>query len=381
MAAQPTSPPARTFAACTHVTMVRVYSYILRCDSCGGYGPFGWLYRCSQDQEEILRDSILSGDEVTFDDLGKQLIESIQPRSRGPEKRSGNAACFLEEMPTRDIITTYTSDQLLTIFNQRKNLGDILRRESFRLKPVSMQGHDGAHQCGTYDLDDILGRSVSTPWVPNAKDECKYKICPYCRPGGADRAYISLDGVAEGSIPATAATGYGFHLFRQRPICSSSLVANLGLRRVSTPAGASAPASFRTSSDASIDATEDARLANQLASKLDSSSLANATRTMSPSSLLHAQLPRSPGSPNLAVQATASQETGEVDSSWQDTTASTTGLPAATSAQQLGTDVTAMEEHEKEEGKFLAKPLEVAQGVAVSEESVERHTPDLLTQV
>ncbi|WDK15123.1 hypothetical protein CGRA01v4_06404 [Colletotrichum graminicola] len=381
MAAQPAPHPARAFAACTHVTMVRVYSYILRCDSCGNYGPFGWLYRCSQDQEEILRDSILSGDEVTFDDLGRKLIATIQPRNRGPEKRSGNAACFLEEMPPRDITTTYTSNQLLTIFNQRKHLGDILRQESFRKNPTSTEEHEGARQCSTYDLDDILGRSVSTPWVPNAKDECKYKICPYCRPGGADRAYISLDGVAEGSIPATAATGYGFHLFRQRPICSSSLVANLGLRPASAPARAPGPAFSRTSSAASNDITNDARLASQLASQLDPTDMANDTRIMSSYPLPHAQLPRSPGSPNLAVQATGRQETGEIDSSWQDTTASTIGLPAAASARRLSGDATAMEEHEKEKGKFLAKPLEVAHGVAVSEEGVERHAPDLVTQV
>ncbi|KAK2015542.1 hypothetical protein LZ32DRAFT_615930 [Colletotrichum eremochloae] len=360
--------------------MVRVYSYILRCDSCGNYGPFGWLYRCSQDKEEILRDSILSGDEVTFDDLGRQLIAAIQPRSRGPEKRSGNAACFLEEMPPKDITTTYTSDQLLTIFNQRKHLGDILRRESLRKKPAFTEEQDGARQCNTYDLDDILGRSLSMPWVPNSKDECQYKICPYCRPGGADRAYISLDGVVEGSIPATAATGYGFHLFRQRPICSSSLVANLGLRSASAPTGASAPAFSPTSSNASNDTADDARLASQPASQIDSLAAVNDARIMLPHPLLHAQLPRSPGSPNLAVQATVRHETGEADSSWQDTTATTLGRQAAASAQQLGRDATEMEEHEKEEGKFLAEPLEVAQGVAVSEESVERHVPDLVTK-
>ncbi|GKT54143.1 hypothetical protein ColTof3_01482 [Colletotrichum tofieldiae] len=359
--------------------MVRVYSSILRCDSCGNRGPFGWLYRCSQDQEEILRNSILSGDEVTFDDLGKQLIAAVQPRNRGPEKRSGNAACFLEEMPSRDITTTYTSDQLLTIFNQRKHLGDILRQESFRKKLTSNGGHDRPRQRSAYHFDDILGCTGSTPWVPNAKDECQYMICPYCRPGGADRAYISLDGVAEGSIPATAATGYGFHFFRQRPVCNSSLVANLGLRSDSVSTEAPASASFRTSSDSSNIAIVDARLASQLASQLNLPGMTNSMRPMSPYSLPHAQLPRSPGFPNLAAQTAARQETGEGDSSWQDTTASTVSLPAAASAQ-LGKDPTEMEEHEKEEGKFLAKPLEVAHGVAVLEESVERHAPDLVTQ-
>ncbi|OHW90034.1 hypothetical protein CSPAE12_11341 [Colletotrichum incanum] len=380
MAAQPAPRPARTFATCTHVTMVRVYSSILRCDSCGNHGPFGWLYGCSQDQEEILRISILSGDEVTFDDLGKQLIADVQPRNRGPEKRSGNAACFLEEMPSRDITTTYTSDQLLTIFNQRKHLGDVLRQESFQKKLTSNEGHDGARQRSTHGFDDVLGRTGSAPWVPNAKDECQYMICPYCRPSGADRAYISLDGVVEGSIPATAATGYGFHFFRQRPVCNSSLVANLGLRSDSVSTEASASASFRTSSSASNIAIIDARLASQLASQLNISGMTNYARPMSPYPLPYVQLPRSPGFPNLAVQTAARQDTSEVDSSWQDTTASTVSLPASASAQ-LGAHSTEMEEHEKEEGKFLAKPLEVARGVAVLEESVERHAPDLVTQV
>lgn len=60
--------------------------------------------------------------QVTFDDIGKQLVTAVQPRSRGPEKRSGNAASFLEEMPSRDVTTTYTTDQLMTIFNQRKHV-------------------------------------------------------------------------------------------------------------------------------------------------------------------------------------------------------------------------------------------------------------------
>ncbi|KAJ0168406.1 hypothetical protein CTA2_6412 [Colletotrichum tanaceti] len=380
MTAQPVSHPARAFAACTHLTMVRVYSYVLRCDSCGNYGPFGWLYRCSQDQEEILRDSILSGDEVTFDELGRRLITAVQPRNRGPERRSGNAACFLEEMPPKDITTTYTSDQLLTIFNQRKHLGEVLRRESFRKKSTSTQGHDGARQSTTYDLDDILSRNISTPWVPRAKDECVYKICPYCRPGGADRAYISLDGVVEGNIPATAATGYGFHLFRQRPVCSSSLVANLGLRPTTVSAGTSASASYHTSSDASTNEICSARPINQLASQLNLLGMANDTRPMSPYPLPHAQLPRSVASPDLAAQVAARQDTSGGDSSWQDTTASTVSMPAGASGQ-FGEDSTDMEEHEKEEGKFLAQPLEVARGVAVLEESVERHAPDLVTQV
>lgn len=39
-----------------------------------------------------------------------------------------------------------------------------------------------------------------------------------------------------------------------------------------------------------------------------------------------------------------------------------------------------MEEQEEEQGNFLAQPLNVPNGVAVLEESVEMHEPDLVTQ-
>ncbi|KAL2881732.1 hypothetical protein SGCOL_002885 [Colletotrichum sp. CLE4] len=341
--------------------MVRVYSYILRCDSCGNYGHFGWLYRCSQDQEEILRNSISNGEEVTFDNIGKQLITAVQPRNRGPEKRSGNAASFLEEMPPRDITTTYTTDQLMTIFNQRKHLGDVLRRESFRMKPSPTQGHDGTHSSSTYDLDDILETNMSAPWVPKSKDECQYKICSYCRPGGADRAYISLDGIAKGNIPATAATGYGFHLFRERPTSTGS------------PASSSDTSRY----------ISDAQLASHLASQLIVTGASTLEpRPTTPYSLLlhHGHLPRSRGTPNLATQIEKPPEPNEDDSSWQDTTASTMSLAAGVGGH-IGDVTTEMERQEEEQGSFLAQPLSVANGVSVLEESIEMHEPDLVTQV
>lgn len=144
--------------------------------------------------------------------------------------------------------------------------------------------------------------------------------------------------------------------------------------------GTSASASYHTSSDASTNDIGSARPINQLASQLNLLSMANDTRPMSPYPLPHAQLPRSVGSTDLAAQVAVRQDTSGGDSSWQDTTASTVSVLAGASGQD-GEDSTDMEEHEKEEGKFLAQPLEVAHGVAMLEESVERHSPDLVTQV
>ncbi|KAK6209090.1 hypothetical protein LQW54_006690 [Pestalotiopsis sp. IQ-011] len=62
--------------------------------------------------------------------------------------------------------------------------------------------------------------------------------------------------------------------------------------------------------------------------------------------------------------------------------ASDTPLPAPTPHEEtfLRESLTLMEEQEIEEGRFHNTPLEVADGVAILEESVEMHVPDVITQ-
>ena len=47
-----------------------------------------------------------------------------------------------------------------------------------------------------------------------------------------DRTYLSIDGIANGDIPAHAAAGWGFGYFKARPICSSSVIKNWGSRPI-----------------------------------------------------------------------------------------------------------------------------------------------------
>lgn len=168
------------------------------------------------------------------------MVNTVKPRLRGPEQRATNPANFLEEMSPEFIAKTYTSEQLMTIFNQRKHVSDphllgydsgtdmiqlakVLQQESDRKTAATVK------ESNTSDLAEFLTQSAK-PWVPNPREGCKYRICPCCRPGGADRAYLSLDSIANGDVPATAATGWGFHHFGRRPICHPEVVANLGLR-------------------------------------------------------------------------------------------------------------------------------------------------------
>ncbi|KAE9581840.1 hypothetical protein CGCF415_v004209 [Colletotrichum fructicola] len=372
---QGSSRQTRTYAACTHVTLIRVYSYHLRCDSCGNLGPLGWLYCCTQDHEELLREAICRGEECNFDELGRDMVNTVKPRLRGPEQRATNPANFLEEMSPEFIAKTYTSEQLMTIFNQRKHLAKVLQQESDRKTAATVK------ESNTSDLAEFLTQSAK-PWVPNPREGCKYRICPCCRPGGADRAYLSLDSIANGDVPATAATGWGFHHFGRRPICNPEVVANLGLR---SQTASTAPSLTSTSpaltSSRDTSSTED-NLESLLASlniQIDLPTRLRNPETSSPYPSPQPPLPRSPGSPNLAAQA-GRRESLDGDSSMHDSSTASVSLPSG--AGNTTADITtAMEEHEKEEGKFSAQPLKVQNGVAMLEESVELHVPDVMTQV
>ncbi len=89
---------------------------------------------------------------------------------------------------------------------------------------------DVIHQDGV--LGAALGDDATKPWVPSDDDVCGFQACHYCRMPFAERAFLSLNGVANGDIPATAAVGYGFHHAGERPLASPELVENLGLRPV-----------------------------------------------------------------------------------------------------------------------------------------------------
>lgn len=75
---------------------------------------------------------------------------------------------------------------------------------------------------------------MNDPWVCETEEECQYKVCPFCRPGSADRAYLSLNAVANGELPPTAATGFGFHIIGERPMVDVNLLRNIGLRTAPT---------------------------------------------------------------------------------------------------------------------------------------------------
>lgn len=68
------------------------------------------------------------------------------------------------------------------------------------------------------------------PWLRNHTRPCDYTVCPRCRPGAADRAFLSLDGVADGDVAPTAVVGYGFHAMGFRPVVDANILKTIGDR-------------------------------------------------------------------------------------------------------------------------------------------------------
>ncbi|KAM0323306.1 hypothetical protein ACHAQA_008898 [Verticillium albo-atrum] len=376
----PILPLRRPFkASCTHPTMTRVYGVDHRCDSCGRYPPFGWLYRCTQDREELLRQMIHVGsDQATFDELGRELIGLVKPRPRGPEARADTIGSFFNEI-TPEQLQTYRPDQIATILKQRENVKAVIQQDTAKKQADAEQQlaalqtmrekQPGAERQLSPSAADTKSNDArwqqlerERPWVPRPETECTYKVCPQCRPSGADRITMSLDAVVNGDVPATAATGFGFHHFGQRPVCDISIVANMGLPRPQEP---STP--VQTNDEYSMANLDDLMARHeqqfrewQLSRQERRSEEHRPIANISPSKPHDkGHLPRSPGSPDLKHVAETKEEQGRLS-------------PTAT---------TDMEVREMKRGEFEAAPLKVDEGIAVLEESVELHVPDVVTQI
>jgi len=76
----------------------------------------------------------------------------------------------------------------------------------------------------------ISSKPYRKPWLPIKGGECQFKCCHFCRPSLVERSFLSLNGIANDELPATAVLGFGFHMAKKRPVALVKHVKNLGLR-------------------------------------------------------------------------------------------------------------------------------------------------------
>ena len=98
---------------------------------------------------------------------------------------------------------------------------------------ASVKGNQVPAEFSSMDQADFSMK----PWTPKNGEECQFKCCHFCRPNLQERAYLSMDAIANADIPLTAVHGFGFHTsdFKNRPISAVNVVKNLGLRQPPQP--------------------------------------------------------------------------------------------------------------------------------------------------
>ncbi|KAG9250757.1 uncharacterized protein F5Z01DRAFT_677578 [Emericellopsis atlantica] len=204
--------------------MVRLYGEHV-CKCCLKPGEFGWVYRCTQDREDMLEFDAATGHQVADDELGRSFASQMSIRERSAAARRDRLS-FLEELDSKQL-SQYRPDQIVTILRQREEVHHAIARDVFRDQTdILSQILDSQSR-----VPRAQGRSKH-PWVTDRETECQYMVCPACRPGCIDRAYLSLVGVSKGETPPTAAVGFGFHGNGGRPVVHPERLRMIGCRAV-----------------------------------------------------------------------------------------------------------------------------------------------------
>ncbi|EXK90262.1 hypothetical protein FOQG_07092 [Fusarium oxysporum f. sp. raphani 54005] len=199
--------------------MTRIYDTDSKCSSCHEPGQFGWLYQCTQDHEKMIEEKLLTGKQPCMDYLDFSFRKNMVIRKGSAEARRDKLS-FLQEL-TPEQMASYQPDQIATILRQREELKDVIAKEerqkstsalfSNLLPPLGFESSFNDRGQRTLDEDAL----------------CQYKICQRCRPACVDRAFLSLNAVADGEITPTAAAGFGFESLGGRPVIDKDVVRHI----------------------------------------------------------------------------------------------------------------------------------------------------------
>ncbi|KAI9649341.1 hypothetical protein NHQ30_001913 [Ciborinia camelliae] len=420
---------------CTHLTTTRLFTKEFRCSICFREGSFGWVWRCTQDRELMLEDDMDHGhaSQEKLDDLCDIFPRPTSPRPRGPEARKSRLS-FLNEISQQDL-QTYTPAQIQIILRQRSHLLDVLADyeepdlttsiSSSNIPRFLFNPFSRPSPITTSQTTPNLSAPNPRPWLPSRGAECQFKCCHTCRPTLADRSYLSLNSIVNGDLPCTATTGFGFNLQKFRPVGNVEVVKNLGLRPNPVPVQPmpNRPRSQnlryqRRATDLGLGILTSRPSTTSTPNNPTHNSSPSPTHSCNPSSSLPTPYRRSdffsdtpsstPGSFPTSSSDSASTSTESAAYPFPCTGRSTPTYhpsnstnpfrsmtskplqnhavliplppqtPSEISLLTTPTTPTLMEESESDGHFFGAGPLEVEDGVAVMEEGVELHVPDVL---
>ncbi|KAI1369136.1 hypothetical protein F5Y08DRAFT_325541 [Xylaria arbuscula] len=405
---------------CTHLTMTRVYEPAFKCSLCHRPGHFDYLGNA----------------------LGKEIRPGLRSPERRASKLSFFEEVTPEQMktysPSQVATILQQRENLLNLVSQQhQDAGNTppLYLPSGRHGRNVLKPPPGLLYMVPTDIK---------PWIPRKDEECQAKYCHTCRPSCELRSYLSIDSIMHGEIPPTVATGYGFHRMKTRPVVDVEVIRAIGLRpvpwrRVHSHGYASSPSSQSTwtLSDIMEDQLIELEVELEDSDSGEGSAIDSARSTRSHTNAFEQQRPAfTPPSTSICWTGIARQENGtmgfehcpfvcdgrspeslktndevrrqvvgsiaglmereldEYDVEEFDSICSFTptkqsmkseaNLPSRSplkSAKDISRgEITLMMKEELEEGRFHHDPLDVGDGIAVLEESIELGVPDVIAK-
>ncbi|KAK6851498.1 hypothetical protein PG995_011623 [Apiospora arundinis] len=350
----------------------------------------------------MIEDQMEKGRPVSFDLFGASFLDrKPAPSPRGPASRS-DPLNFLTEI-TVDDLKTYTPQQIKTILEQREHLHEVLERQQ-RLIPGRSYYYPSLGTRRKGDPPSGFGfpacaslPNADKPWVVSEGDECQFKCCHACRPTCEQRASLSLDGIVKGDIPPTAISGFGFHLQGSRPLVDAEVVQNIGYRAVPWP-NALIPAEDSTSSmwSSLMEMIDDDAVCTALPYEACTPTTPNTDAANTPDfAAAHLDYPTHNADAVTHSDWTAPRTLPDflgldLDAAGIENSADEPLLGSSTPRCRPSTPdrdaflyemPSPMMEAELVEGCFHEEPLEVVDGIAVTEEGVGLGVADVMAQV
>ncbi|RSL47148.1 hypothetical protein CEP54_013529 [Fusarium duplospermum] len=159
-------------------------------------------------------------------DIGPPEIDPSDPDSiNALGVREGDRLGF-GDMPDEEIVKC-TPEILKIISRRREEVKNMMVREnSNRSSNALFNTNRPSPGFESSTNDSIYARQ----WSCGEPEICQYRVCPWCRPAVADRAFLDMGAIADGEIPVTAAIGLGFEEIGGKPIVSSEVVKRIGQR-------------------------------------------------------------------------------------------------------------------------------------------------------
>lgn len=379
-------PLPQCVSACTHIRMDRIYGN-WSCDTCRNPSPFGWLYHCTSDVPEV-------GDYAFI----KSLTHPVSPA--GEELRQlGFSESVIREFEKRG----YTDDQVQKLIRQKQHLKQVLERSTKPLPPINQQAPEHTNTVS----DDV---------------RCEFKVCQRCGPVRKERCWVSFEAVFEDEVRPID----NFELTEGLPVKDVRIAKTLGLRPpvkvmpfpiwgespIGSPAH-SASSGYTSDGFSTDDEFDDESCGDALSSSSHEGEDSLETRAgcevplATPRDPRHAHTPRSTirlvsDSASRRMHRTSTATNDEDSPSHSYTTTSSISLPTIPTTTSYtilpGCEETVQELRAQYSLKAMTDPefysghsfdlassvsssSSVGSEVALTEEAMGNHTPDLFTRV